>query len=254
MEPSREGPPHGHSRAGEEPFWLQDERLDVDERLQRLLGDADVLGDIRKDGFAGVRYEEFATELARYGIAVISAWISRGQIFARCAHKGLRLSRPPRGEAISSDDALELALETVAIALKHFRDDVLVPGVWDPARGASLRTFFIGQCLLRFPNVYRRWQLEVTKRSMVIEDRIDLTDLQETHNVAHDVERDVISALAASEQLRHIKNPLTRRAIVMTSQGWSQAEIADELGMTTKAVERMLANERTRARRRKETG
>jgi hypothetical protein len=28
---------------------------------------------------------------------------------------------------------------------------------WDYRKGASLRTYFIGQCLSRFANVYRRW-------------------------------------------------------------------------------------------------
>jgi len=31
---------------------------------------------------------------------------------------------------------------------------------WDPARGAQLTTYFIGQCLFQYPNVFRRWQNE----------------------------------------------------------------------------------------------
>jgi hypothetical protein len=61
---------------------------------------------------------------------------------------------------MSLDDALELSCETVAEAIRCFRERVLIPGKWDPTRKASLRTFFVGQCILQFPNIYRRWNTE----------------------------------------------------------------------------------------------
>lgn len=35
-----------------------------------------------------------------------------------------------------------------------------------PGRGATLRTFFIGQCLFRFANVYKRWEGEIRRSSI----------------------------------------------------------------------------------------
>ena len=180
--------------------WLRDERLAEAERLDRLLGDAEVLAEIRADGFEGPRYEEFATELVRYGVAVIRAWTYRGMIFDQCARRtGAALPRLPTEQEITGDDANELALETVATAHQHFRDDVLVPGVWDPRRGASIKTFFIGQCLFRFPNVYRRWYGEVTRRYRVIDANADLDVIGHPSDSRVSVERDVIIAISASE-------------------------------------------------------
>jgi hypothetical protein len=34
----------------------------------------------------------------------------------------------------------------------------LLANRWDPKKGASIKTFFIGQCLIRFVNVYNRWR------------------------------------------------------------------------------------------------
>lgn len=45
----------------------------------------------------------------------------------------------------------------MAKALDRFRADVLLAKKWDYRKGASLRTYFIGQCLIRFANIYRRW-------------------------------------------------------------------------------------------------
>jgi hypothetical protein len=82
----------------------------------------------------------------------------RRLIFQRVRERGYGgLPDPPDGAHDDPDTVAELAQETVAKALRHFHDDVLVPGKWDSRRGATLRTYFIGQCLIRFANIYRRW-------------------------------------------------------------------------------------------------
>ena len=35
---------------------------------------------------------------------------------------------------------------------------------WDPAKGASLTTYFVGQCKRQFPNVYRSWHSREQRR------------------------------------------------------------------------------------------
>jgi len=44
------------------------------------------------------------------------------------------------------DEVEELTYETVSKALFHFRRDVLMKHAWDYRKGATLRTFFVGQC------------------------------------------------------------------------------------------------------------
>lgn len=54
----------------------------------------------------------------------------------------------------NGDTIMGLARETAAAALHFFRFKVLMKGKWDAAKGASLATFFVGQCRLQFANVY----------------------------------------------------------------------------------------------------
>ncbi len=57
----------------------------------------------------------------------------------------------------------ELAAESVATALRVFHRYALVGEGWSAEGGASLRTFFVGDCLRAFPTVYRRWCAEQGK-------------------------------------------------------------------------------------------
>jgi len=44
-----------------------------------------------------------------------------------------------------------------ARGLRYFIGEVLKPGKWDYRRGATLKTYFIGACLLQFANVFHLW-------------------------------------------------------------------------------------------------
>ena len=127
------------------------------EDFRRSVADRELLEELAAAGFAGPVYEVFAGSLAAYGLAVLMAWMSNGEIVARCKAAG----RPLPGDAVpaawSRDDRLELATETVARALDFFFRQVLQAGRWDDCRGASLKTFLVGACVLEFPNVFRLW-------------------------------------------------------------------------------------------------
>ena len=58
----------------------------------------------------------------------------------------------------SAFERLQLALDTTVDALTFFRDRVLREGRWSFDGGATLTTYFIGACILTFPNVFRLWQ------------------------------------------------------------------------------------------------
>lgn len=130
-----------------EQAWLADADRDRAEgRFDRLAGDRELEVALRAGGYRGRNYELFA----KYGWAVIRGWIFKGQIRGEVKRKGFGALEPePRPGAII-EDAEGFADETVVLALGAFRDKVLVPGKWDPTKGASLRTFFVGQCLLQF--------------------------------------------------------------------------------------------------------
>ena len=56
-------------------------------------------------------------------------------------------------------------METTAKALVFFRDQVLLGKRWNVNAGATVTTYFVGACLLAFPNVFRRWQGEQRRLS-----------------------------------------------------------------------------------------
>jgi hypothetical protein len=131
------------------------------ESLARRQMDQDKLTSLVLTGFTGPDYEIFAGELAAYGYPIILAWLRRGVIWKHCADRGRPLSPTDADrETLANvfDERLELALETVAVALKFFKNRVLRTGTWAFDGGATLTTYFIGACLLAFPNVFRRWQ------------------------------------------------------------------------------------------------
>ncbi|WP_156250548.1 sigma-70 family RNA polymerase sigma factor [Pseudactinotalea terrae] len=232
-------------------WWLpsDDEATEQARRVDRLAADADLVTTLALAGYQGADYDLFATELSRYGLAVIGAWMRQGMILAKCKQqKGLHAGLRSIGRGFSPDEVIELSGETVAAALRHFREDVLMRNKWRPDGGATLRTFFIGQCLFRFANVYKRWEGEIRRSSIwtSTEDEDLLTALG--GGSPQDVERQAINRLILDDRFARIKNPNVRRAMVYTAMEWTQQQIAVELGVTEKAVERMLANERARQR------
>lgn len=160
--PERPLQPDGWSLSDVPPSWLLDadtssrEAAEAADELDRLQGDTEMLGQLRSAGFQGKVWSYFTGVLARYGYSVIRAWLFRREILGKCRAKGLR-GVPHQLAQLDDDDVAELAGETIAEAIHHFREEVLIPDKWDPRRKASLRTYFVGQCLIRFLAVYDRW-------------------------------------------------------------------------------------------------
>lgn len=248
----RPGHPGAPARLQLEDQQLYDEwcrgavSVDLSDQVDRLAVDVELVMDMGLEGFDGPVWTQFANELAKYGVAVIRSWIGSGKIYGHCAEKGRPVK--PLGRPFAEDEIEGLADETVAEALHHFRDRVLMKHKWDGQRGASLRTYFIGQCVLRFPNIYRAFRRDVVEHGHEPTD--DLEPLTRLGDMRPGPERHVVPHVTAVEALASVKNPKVRRAMVMTAEGWPQSDIAEVLGVTEKAVERMLANERTRLERR----
>jgi hypothetical protein len=137
-------------------------------------------------------------------------------IFERCRSKGFG-GLPTFDRPFTDDEVAELANETVAKALAHFRRDVLMKGKWDHRRGATLRTYFIGQCLIRFPNIYRRWWAgENRNRGLLIVD----DELMNAHvGTTSAPEFRVVAGLTAEEALLTVKNPRARERARLRKRG-----------------------------------
>lgn len=180
--------------------------------------------------------------LARYGYSVLRAWIGDGTVFSRIDGL-LRIRLAPATELRDDPDAAaELAGLTVAVAIRAFRDQLEHGSAWDPRRGASLRTYFIGQCLMRFPNEYRRW-LREHRAGACLTPAIhtpDLPDPRPGPDQAATLHLDALSVLAEAPVR-------TRAALAHVAVGYSHREVATRLNTTPKSVEMLLRRYRKRA-------
>jgi DNA-directed RNA polymerase specialized sigma24 family protein len=224
--------------------WLLDFDSNVTEYMRRLETDRSIITELRAGGFVGIHYNYFATEIAKYGIAVMTAWIRTHQIFEKIRQRGRGGLTEPQGDQLRDQEtATELAMETVATALENFRTYVLIPGKWDPAKGASIRTYFIGQCLIQFSNIYRRWYRETFER-MPWEHLANEAQLS-ARGYEH-VESVVADQIGVDDVLSKVKKDRTREILVLRGAGHSHEEIAARLEITVKTVEMTIRNERIR--------
>jgi len=207
--------------------------------VDRLEGDKQLLLELGLHGFQGRPWVLFANVLAEYGFAVVRAWIRRGKMFDECHRKGRPLQRQLR--RLTSDDVRELAGHTTAEAIVQFRDKVLIPGVWNPTKMASLRTFFIGQCVLQFPNVYRAWE----KEQCLLPIPDGFAELSATRAPADSVEAKV----QLSRELEAAKPGSAVRILAATEAGYSHDEIAKALSITIPSLQARLYRHRNRADR-----
>src|SRR6266516_1142186 len=123
------------------------------ENVARRRADHEIITALKARNFDGPLYDYFAAEQAAYALAVLMSWMRTGEIFRKCKEKG-RPVLPTEIWKWDREDRLGLAHLTVTKALAVFRERVLVPGAWDPRRGATVKTFFVGACLLQFANFF----------------------------------------------------------------------------------------------------
>jgi len=242
-ESSALGVPSSLSKRVAKLAWLADaDRDQADERMARLEGDRVLADTLAASNYEGPNYVAFANEIAKYGLAVILGWIYRGLIWSKIKEKSWGSIEPEPWPGSLIEDAQSLADETVVKALVVFREKVLLPGRWDPRKGASLRTFFVGQCLKQFCNVYRDWRREQLRNF------INTTGLDQFENTPV-IDGDPGLQTARQEELSAVFGKITderaRAAFYLQAiHGHTYKEIGEKLSMTEKAVESAIARAR----------
>ncbi|PXW99601.1 RNA polymerase sigma factor [Mycolicibacterium moriokaense] len=227
---------------------LAAELADERERIQRLQADEDLLLALQLHEFTGRPWDRFSRELARYGLGVLRVWIRRGTIYGKA--KTLTGYGLGRIEGWPDPQTVEdLAADTVVAALEYFRDKVLKTHRWQSSGGASLGTFFIGQCLYQFANIYRsalRAELERIDQATVT----PMAELPEDHfDIIKGIEETIVARDAVAEAMAQISTDRARRALLLQEVGFTQREIADQLGLPdAKSVENLIGYQHTRIR------
>jgi hypothetical protein len=195
---------------------------------------------VRTAGFTGLFFEIYWDQLTRYGLAVMMCWTRSGKIFKECRDKGRPVNYPADGVAWSDEERRSIVNETVAKALAYFLTDVLEPGRWNAAGGASLRTYFVGACLLQFPNVFNAW---ATKDERETHHRADVAVEDAEVSIARNAcWGDPVGSIVADRDdkqqiLAAIEDPLTRSLVEMVVfDGIRQNAAAEKLGITPGAA------------------
>ena len=206
--------------------------------LARFQGDTDLYNRLASAGFRGRDWDKFADVLVEYGLAVLKAWISTAVIERHVWERtGIRLQAPP--VQLSSEDAEDLSASTVAGALFRFRNRVLCAGLWTPNGGASLSTYWIGYCILRYPDVYRPWLKEQNRWHSAFQGVQNdlLVGMAPEHS---DPARQLEVEAEVEEALSSVQVKETQQILKLKAQGYSHIEISELLGCTTKSIESRL--------------
>lgn len=236
--------------------YLDDEALEealratefdqANERFDRLGGDEDLLLRLQLHGFAGKEWDRAAEEFAVYGMAVLRSWLRTQLIFIKVRQRTrMPLARPPEDWLDELDVRVSVAEDTIIRAIAKFRE-VLMDGGWRSDGGASLRTYFIGQCLFQILNVFRdaaKAERQRRKRELV-QSPEEVERLRVGSAAPADAA--LMNRLTTEELLESV-HPRARGAMARRARGESYEEIAVAEGFAdAKAVENRLGYERRR--------
>lgn len=216
----------------------------------RRSADKQLIEHLATGGFAGPSYDRFASELAKYAVAVLCGWMHSGYVFRLMARRGFPLGPSERELDELHRDAdvrQELAVIVVAVALRRFRERALAGGGWKPDRGASLTTYFVGTCLTVFPGEFRRYRAE--SRRWRAQDAADARDSAWQFDAATDPADVVLGEMRVRDDLARMDGR-TRGIVALRMDGYRQEEIAEMLGEhSVRAVEGVLYRWRARESR-----
>jgi DNA-directed RNA polymerase specialized sigma24 family protein len=189
-------------------------------------------------GCAGPLWERVAAQFARYGWSVMTAWLATRVIAGKCQEKGRPVELP---DDWTLDDQQDLVATAVAHGLDSFRQALLADR-WKPEKGASLRTYFLGGCVLAFPNALRQWENDRRR----YRDAAGAWAREPAACVPAAEPAGMVDALNALASLISDESERDQAIRRLCFDGYTPAEIAEILGMTPGAVNTALYRMRRR--------
>ncbi len=131
---------------------------------------------------------------------------------------------------LHGDEAHALAAEVVIVAIQKFRTKTLMNK--DPAKrwridgGASIKTFFIGRCLMELPDVFERWDRTERQSRLRLDPYDKLTGEDATHHASLETPPFVSAEL---NRVFEGIDPLIRVMFELHQEGYTYEEIAEML-------------------------
>ena len=139
------------------------ENLTAAQKLERL-AESDIVRHLALQGFNPTSddWKELAGALIEYGYSVFMGWTVTGVVrnIAARANGGqgvFGLGRIPEGLQLPPERAHDLVMDLLEVSIEKFRTHTLAKNRWSPTGGASLKTFFVGRCLMSLPDVFEHW-------------------------------------------------------------------------------------------------
>lgn len=212
---------------------------------ERMAADRAVVDRLREVGFRETSREWrlVAKALLEYGYPVLVAWGLTGELASKVAKQGgASRAKVPTDLRLCEDDARALAAEVLIVSIRKFRTSSLP--MWDPDRGASLKTFFIGRCLLEVGDAYKAWHDREHEQAPAATCWTD--DGRQCERPDEQAEATVL----ADQLLRD--SPVLREMLQMQVDGYSLSEIATKFATTPASVRTTLHRGRRRHQRRAE--
>lgn len=210
-------------------------------RAEQLRADQLLVEAVLQEGPGGPRHRALEDALIRYSVAVLRHLLASGRV----ADTATRLGRPPTPHDawrdFTEDDRQEFAMEMIARALPAFNTAVFEDRRWAPGREASLKTYFVNECILQFARLQRQW-LEGRQATRPTGLEID----PKSDVVTPDPADTVIKQDEVRRLLSQIEDERLRELLMLRGAGWSATKAANMVGLPPKAAEDRLARFRKR--------
>lgn len=210
-----------------------------------------------RDGLEPPRWAVIKDGLWLYGDRTLRRWFrTPRELQEACARSNVP-STGLRAEDYftlrrSGDARTDLATGVLLNAMPKFEQALRTStkgttGYWDPEKGRSLPSFFLGRCAQEVPGVARPWSDE--RSSKAWSRTRDLDDQAwEALPAGVDVER-VADLRGATQALWLHANDRQRAVLVLLWQGYSAVDAAEELQVTARTVEGRVRQLRLRAQK-----
>ncbi|MFI9417750.1 hypothetical protein [Streptomyces werraensis] len=219
--------------------------------------DRHLYAELKRADFHGPRYEVFAGELWRYGIHTLTAWMRTGDIVRHCLRYSVAFDPSETELAVlarTSEVREALAVDSIAAAAPRFVERSLRGGEWDPDKGASMSTYFVGGCVMAFGDVFKAWSRKRRREVHLLASGL-LNTTDEVFPGQLSLFDDPAETVTSRDTLRRILHEATPEAaaictLMLRRPELTQRQIGALLGgMSARMVEGQLHRLRSTARK-----
>ena len=169
-----------------------------------------------------------------YGFKVVKTLLRTGELAKASLTQGQPIMFEFGDQRLlreSEEHRDELAAEVLLRAVPFFFKNVRS---WNPEKGAALTTYFVGSCVMNFANAYRAWAKARNQRWLTAYEMaaIPWLDPSNSHTFTDHVE-----LIETVKQVFALAKPKQLPILGLLYQGYSQVEVAEQLGITPRSVE-----------------